>query len=73
MKKTPCTNVLLFQLSTAAIAPAFRKAPALLVKNTPRFCGASFNFNKQSPSGSMLFIPSAFYKVFNPLTAAWLI
>ena len=73
MKKKFYLNVFLFQLSDVTIKPIVAKMLTVIVKLFPGFRAAALSFSKQTSSARALSIAPApvFYKVFNPLTAAW--
>jgi len=71
MEKKFYLNIFLLQPALAAIKLAINRTPTILFKSSPGFYGTAFNFNKQKPSGNAYSIAPVFYKVFNPLTAAW--
>jgi hypothetical protein len=71
MEKKLYLNVFLYYLLIVPIMHAFRKMPALSVKNLLEVRGDNLSFNNQTPSGTAHAIAPIFYKVFKPLTAAW--
>ena len=72
MEKKFYQNVFLFNSLIAATKTAFRKIAALSVANPPALAGAAPNFNKQTSSEAAQLIARVSYKIFDPLTAAWL-
>ena len=73
MKKRFYLNISLFQLLNVTIKPAVDNMQRVLIKAFQEFRGAVFSSGMQTSfTGARSTAPvPLFYKIFNPLTAAW--